>query len=272
MREKKTRQSKGYGFVLFRDEDAAVASVRAMNTVAVGNNRLQVRLAHPSASKDLQKQCRLIPQCQSLQLSSLRDAHPSSSSTSTSNTACATQQAPCAVLQSFPAAVSEHHHGHGQSQPLTGPIYRAPQPPTQPHAHTHAHAHTHLPQVAMSTLTPVGQNQAANMYGNPSVMMHQVPHGAHHPATGGFMMPVVMVLPSNGDEPHPMYGGFAAAGFPPQAGGCGNESGGAFAAQQSQLPSGVMGLHAHAAPQQHNIAMMPTGGMMQPFGRGGWCC
>lgn len=65
MREKKTRQSKGYGFVLFQTEDAAASAVRGMSGLLVGSSRLQVRLAHLSACKDLAKQCRSVPQCAS---------------------------------------------------------------------------------------------------------------------------------------------------------------------------------------------------------------
>ena len=65
MREKKTRQSKGYGFVLFQTEECAASAVRGMSGLLVGSSRLQVRLAHLSACKDLAKQCRSVPQCAS---------------------------------------------------------------------------------------------------------------------------------------------------------------------------------------------------------------
>jgi hypothetical protein len=163
MREKKTRQSKGYGFVLFRDEEAAAASVRGMNTAVIGNSRLQVRLAHPSASKDLQKQCRSIPQCQSMSTASLAPA-PATVSTN------ATCSAP---------------HGHA-GPPLTGPTHRAAQPPTQ-HAHQ-PHYGPSLPMQAAYAAFAAGQTLPSTAAAVPS----------HAPnAGGGFMMPVVMLV---GDE------------------------------------------------------------------------
>lgn len=165
MREKKTRQSKGYGFVLFRDEEAAAASVRAMNTAVVGNSRLQVRLAHPSASKDLQKQCRSIPQCQSMATS-----HTNSAST-------------CATSTHINTCASHAVHGHAGS-PLTGPTHRAAQPPTQQlHHHFHGSAATY----GAAAISAYGQ----------SPFPGQVAQPANTQSPASFMMPVVMLV---GDE------------------------------------------------------------------------
>jgi RNA recognition motif-containing protein len=64
MREHKTRQSKGYGFVLYRDSGSAERAIRSLNNQVMGSTTLHVRHAHTSASQDLTKLCRPLPQCQ----------------------------------------------------------------------------------------------------------------------------------------------------------------------------------------------------------------
>ncbi|KEG10708.1 putative RNA-binding protein 5, partial [Trypanosoma grayi] len=50
MRAKGTRQSKGYGFVLYRNPRSAELAISNLVGHVIGGNRIQVRLAHPDAS------------------------------------------------------------------------------------------------------------------------------------------------------------------------------------------------------------------------------
>lgn len=55
MRAKGTRQSKGYGFVLYKEARGAEMAIAALNGMALGGGHLQIRLAHPNASTALRK-------------------------------------------------------------------------------------------------------------------------------------------------------------------------------------------------------------------------
>ncbi|RNF01948.1 RNA-binding protein 5 [Trypanosoma conorhini] len=50
MRKKGTRESKGYGFVLYKNASAAELAISTLSGSVIGGNRIQVRLAHPDAS------------------------------------------------------------------------------------------------------------------------------------------------------------------------------------------------------------------------------
>lgn len=125
MREKKTRQSKGYGFVLFRDEESAVAAVAAMHNATIHGHsgRLQVRLAHPTASKDLSKQCRVIPSCQAVARPQQQRTY---STSSLEPTPMAGPQFPFSACREGPMAAYGVAGGMGGSMP---PLMYAPQQP-----------------------------------------------------------------------------------------------------------------------------------------------
>ncbi|RHW68265.1 RNA-binding protein [Trypanosoma brucei equiperdum] len=50
MRSKGARQSRGYGFVLFRHASSAEKAIDSLVGYVIGGSRIQVRLAHPEAS------------------------------------------------------------------------------------------------------------------------------------------------------------------------------------------------------------------------------
>ncbi|EKF30964.1 RNA-binding protein 5, putative [Trypanosoma cruzi marinkellei] len=50
MRKKGTRESKGYGFILYKNVASAALAISSLSGGIIGGSRIQVRLAHPDAS------------------------------------------------------------------------------------------------------------------------------------------------------------------------------------------------------------------------------